>query len=430
MPTCFTENRVVWNGYKMDKRGSRRMLIYNEANGKVTALETGAFKVPFNGDFGFYVGEKEAELQKCENGFAGSVDGVEFILDFAEKADHVELVIEIRNYSGEDITEPIGLHTGIDSYMVDYPQWHEPFFPTLLRCEKTHIWGYYMNTAENALAFASMAPVASYNINYNMFTEEDFGHRVTGTDIVFFQNTPLPQRHPQDLKVLRAGETYTNTIYWIPVERKEEIVPMIAKIAGVPMVQAQKYTCEKGEALHYTICCNDKVSCEIALPDGSICSCEDFVFAEYGVYQLRVTAVNGKQAEATFCCRRDWDFYLQGAAKEALRKPQKASTHVEGFYGLFSMFLAAKYNNDEYLLKKAYECFHEIMPYMFDQEKIEPIVIPGRIQNTALFISILVDIYELAPQENQRYLELAAAFGDWIMTTQTEDGAYRNGKVH
>jgi hypothetical protein len=54
--------------------------------------------------------------------------------------------------------------------MKTYPQWHEVSFPTLLRGERTHLWGYFMNTAENALAIATDGPAASWDLRYNALT--------------------------------------------------------------------------------------------------------------------------------------------------------------------------------------------------------------------------------------------------------------------
>ena len=406
------------------------MNVNIENNGSITSIESGKIKVPFDGSFGFFVGEEKAELQGADGKYAGTCKGVAFELKYDIRESHLELHIRIQNNEAVDITEPIGLHTGINSYTENYPQWHEPFFPTLLRCEKTHFWGYYMNTSENALAVATSEAVASYNIGYNMFTELDFGHRVTGTDFVFFQNTPLPERHPQNLKVLKAGECYENTIFFIPVEYKKDIIGTIASVASLPMIQSEKFTVEKGDKLNFEIKSNSGVRAVFELPDGSVRDAEGFVFDSFGIYKLRAIDENGKVSEAMFCCREDWDFYLGGAAKEALRKPQIASTHVEGFYGMFSMFLSAKYFDDEYLLAKAYECFNEIMPLMFDFEKCEPTVIPERIQNTALLISLMTDMYEVNPSENICYLQTASRFGDWIMNTQTPDGVYRNKNIH
>lgn len=402
------------------------MNIQFSENGKIRSIQTGTFEVPYTDDFGFFVGEEDAVLTPTAHGLEGSCRGVAFRLEYGIRDTHVELDITVTNTTDNDIDEKIGLHMGVDSYMVEYPQWHKPFFPTLLRCEKTHLWGYYMNTAQNALAVATAEGVASFDVGYNQLGQDDYGHRITGTDLVFFQNTVLPARHPEHLKVLKAGQVYRNTLFLIPVEKKADIQPAIARLTGLPMISADKFTLEPGEPLRYTVEGENICRTELTRPDGSVCGGENAVVCEKGIYTLKVFTENGKVGEALFCCREDWDFYLQNAAKEALAKPQIASTHVEGFYGLFSMFLSAKYFEDDYLKAKAYECFHEIMPLMFDFDTCTPIVIPSRIQNVALLLSLLADMYELDPEKNLSYLELGARFGDWLMETQGADGAYRN----
>jgi hypothetical protein len=67
---------------------------------------------------------------------------------------------------------------------------------------------------------------------------------------------------------------------------------------------------------------------------------------------------------------------------------------------------------------------------MFDFAAYRPIVIPERIQNTALLISLLVDMYEATSDE--KYLVDAAGFADWLIETkQGEDGVYRKeNRIH
>lgn len=89
-----------------------------------------------------------------------------------------------------------------------------------------------------------------------------------------------------------------------------------------------------------------------------------------------------------------------------------------------------KYFDNEYIKEKAYECFNEIMPLMFDFSDCKPIVNPSRIQNTASLISLLVDIYETDNKKNLKYLQYASNFADFIMRAQDDTGAYRNNKTH
>ena len=61
--------------------------------------------------------------------------------------------------------------------MDHYPQWHHVFFPTLMRCEKTHFWGYFMSPLGRIITLTSADPVASYHLHYNNDRQlHSFGH--------------------------------------------------------------------------------------------------------------------------------------------------------------------------------------------------------------------------------------------------------------
>ena len=421
------------------------MIINYDDHGKITDISSGSFTVPFTPDnYGFFV-EKDGRIidvdlteKNAEDpdraGYAGAFESLAFALRYEDRGTYLVISVRIEN-DGDDFDGRIGFHTGVDTVMRSYPQWHKVFFPTLLRCEKTHLWGYFMNTAENALAVATDGPAASYDIRYNSLSDRtdgfvDGGHLVLGADILFYQNTILPKRHPQDLKVMRAGEVYENRIYLIPVDRKADIKSTISRVADIPVVDAVKYTKEPGERLEAEIICRSVKKAALICPDGHVREDIDAPMEQNGTYLLKVEAANGKTCEASFHVRRSWDYYLRQAALNALSKPPKASTHNESFEGLYSAFLYLKRSRDLEYGKKAYAAFEEAMPYMFDMEKCVPLTIPNRIQNTACFISLLVDGYEADPQNRFSYLEKASRFADFIMEKQTEDGAYRNRKTH
>lgn len=399
----------------------------------LTSVDCGDFCIPFTHEQGYFVEtenvHRDIAVTRQGDTLCGNYDSLHFAFSYEVKQDHVELRLRVENQGDIAFSGKIGWHTGVDSYMESYPQWHKPFFPTMLRCEKTHLWGYYMNAAGNALAVATSGPVAAYDIRYNRLEDGDYGHRICGTDIFFVHDGKLPQRHPQNLNALEPGGVYENTVYLIPVRCKEEIAPCLSRIAGIPVIQADKYTLERGEKLIYSVT-GDAAHKQLVLPDDSVMAGTNVALREYGLYRLCVTAADGKRCEADFYCRPDWDFYLKHAAKEALAKPQKATTHVESFYGLFSAFLAAKRYDDQELLKQALCSADELLPLMFDFENFKPIVIPERIQNTALLISLLVDMYEATA--DPKHLTDAAGFADWLINTkQGEDGVYRkDGRIH
>ena len=407
---------------------------------KIKSIQKDGFTVPFFSERqGFFVETEarteEISLTSCETGFTGNYRDIFFSLRYETAQDYLCLHIGIEN-RGEDFCGKIGMHVGVDTYMEKYPLWHDKFFPTLLRCEKTHLWGYYMNTEENALAIATSAPVASYDIVYNysedpLTKEKKEGlHRIYGTDILFYQNTPLPERHPQDRKILRKGESYRNTVFLIPVEKKCEIKRKLSSVAGIPLVDCEKYTKEQGDLLQVEILCKEKTTAVLSYPDGTVKTALNEPLSSFGRYMLTVTSESGKQCEAVFCVRRPWEHYLACAAKCAMEKPPKASTHTEGFYGLFSSFLYYKHSGDRVYGEKAYAAFEEFMPYMFDMENCVPITIPRRIQNTAGLISLLTDMYEAEPAHKQIYLEKASRFAEVLLRSQDETGAYRNRRTH
>lgn len=402
-------------------------------DGWLSYIEDSGFRIPFTESQGLFVETDGVRTQipmYRKNGcFRGNLEALHVSLSFVQENACVCLRIRLENRGKVPFRGTIGLQTGVDSWMEEYPQWHKPFFPTLLRCEKTHLWGYYRNTAGNALAIATSGPVASYDIRYNRLWYGDYGHRIDGTELLFFTDCTLPSRHPQNQKVLEAGTVYRNTVFLIPVSKQSEIIPALHETAGIPMIQAEKYTYTQGERLSCNITGNI-TDLSVTDPSGNLFPQTDIVMREHGIYTLRVTSDTGKISEATFYCRPSWDFYLQAAAREALDKPQKATTHVESFYGLFSCVLAAKRYRDPVMLARAKACFEEILPLMFDFHHYEPIVIPDRIQNTALLISLLVDMYEASGEVH--YLEDAGAFADWLIrTSQTPDGVYRcDGRIH
>ncbi len=410
---------------------------YEYSENSIEVINADGFSIPFNADnFGFFVfadDEKiKINMEKSGNEYVGFFNKLKFLYSFSENESYLAVNLRIEN-EGEDFKDKITFATGIDSYMTHYPQWNEKFFPTLLRCEKTHLWGYYMNTRENSLAIASKNPIASYDILYNIFYEENYphnGHRILGTNLVLEGNFNLPKRCPQNLKALKSGSVYENTIYYMPVKNKADIKKSLADVLNIPLVDAPKYTLEKGEALSFVVLNNENYKTKLLSPEGE--EVKDVVspLQQYGLYNLKVESQSGKECEASFYVRRPWEHYLEKAAENAFLKPQKASTHVESFYGLFSAFLQYKHTGDKEIGDKALSVFNEIMPLMFDFDKCVPIVIPERIQNTALTISLLCDIYESNPKENIKYLEYASKFAEFLINHQTDDGAYRSHSTH
>ena len=146
--------------------------------GKIFNIKAGSFSVPFVPEnYGFFVYKDDkheaVEVNVEEAGYVGVYGDLHFALSYEQQPECLKVKVKIENH-GADFDGRIGFHVGVDTYMEKYPEWNDKFFPTLLRCEKTHLWGYYMNTAENALAIATEGPVASYDIQYNKIGKVPF----------------------------------------------------------------------------------------------------------------------------------------------------------------------------------------------------------------------------------------------------------------
>jgi len=321
--------------------------------------------------------------------------------------------------------------------MDNYPSWNEKLFPTLMRCEKTHFWGYAMSPQGYILGISSPDPIASYSIVYKQYL-----HRIYTVSLDLLNPGPLPLRHPQSLDFLSAGQSRKWTVFLEEVKDLENIKPQLSKTIKAPMIEIDRYTIEPGKAAIIKVYSDEEISLQVNMPDDTICSlsvdnagesiysCQFKPENGFGVYTLKATSVSGKISEAKICLRRPWSWYLKQARREAIRCRQKASTHVESYYGLSSMFLAQKYFPDAVLDGQSEAVFNEIYPLMYDAEKKMPKVSshPDRIQNSALMASFLVDRYQATG--DLWNLQQASGLVDFLLTMQKPDGGFYNKNTH
>ncbi len=410
-------------------------------NGQILTLNGNGVAVPFLSENGFGFGYTyenriyRITLNKTEdaNTYSAESNGIFYSLSYAVLSDSVKLNLTVKNNSPYDFyADTIFFELGVNSYMEYFPQWSDKFFPSLLRVEKTHFYGYFQSPEGNALIIAGEKGIPSYDISYAHPSTPHLnnGHRVYNTILHLYNKEASIDRISQDRKILKVGETYENSITLIPAKNLNDFEKTVSTTINAPVISAEKYTFEKGENFVFAVTYDGNYSYEITTPSGTTYSNELPKTNEYGLYKVTVLADNGKCAESLFFVRKSWDFYLKGASKEAYNKPQKASTHTESWYGFFSIFLAQKHYGNAKSLQKALLNFNEVMQLCFDFEKAEPIPAPERIQNTSSFISLLVDVYETDKVNNLSYLQLASKFGDFLITKQSDDGAYRRDKIH
>ena len=123
--------------------------------------------------------------------FVGMKDGVRYRLAYAVSRRGLAVTATLENTGAKSFAPPrVPLILGIDSFMNAYPQWNELYFPTFLRCEPTHFWGYPMSPHGRILAVGSPDPVGSYTYEYLCGVVDDLG---AGTQLLEWPGGRLRQ---------------------------------------------------------------------------------------------------------------------------------------------------------------------------------------------------------------------------------------------
>lgn len=413
---------------------------FDKQHGIISEIIANGVSVPFYENTGpaFYIKNDGAKIpiimEEKDGKYISLKDGILYSIEHLVSADTLTLTVKIKNTTGSDFTpDAIGLKLGINSYMTEYPQWNDKFFPSFLRCEKTHFTGYFMSPLEKAVIITADTPVAAWELDYNTFSDDltcHFGHRIYTGNLLFTVNDRLPERHPDNLNSIKAGEEKIWLINITPADDIKIFKSIVSEKFNLPMLEFENYTVAKGEKACLRVFSKEDYCVKIHTPSGKIIDRTSFICDEHGVYTATVTTKSGFISEAKLYCRHDYGWYLKAARKNAVYKPQKASTHTESWYGHFSSFLAKKHYPDKVLDDLAKANFDEIMPHMYNFETGEVIIIPTRVQNVAGLISLLVDLYESDTENNRIYLGYANNMADFLIQNQTPDGAYRKLKTH
>ncbi len=398
----------------------------------INEIRLADMRIPFIEDQGFYVVRKgeSYKIPMSETGqsqYTGESGGIHCSFRLDQCKDYVRIDTKIH-VDVEEMPEIIGWRTGIDTYMTEYPQWNDKFFPTMLRCEKTHFWGYFMSPTGKCFALLSPEPISSFRYDYYQKSNGLSGNKIYTVLLEIFNGGKLPYRHPR--MQLKKGDCLEHTFYIVPLKKPEDIWEQAWEVCGIPLIKLEKTVFKPEEKLTFEL--NAKVHTKLTMfsPDGQSVDTEQLL-KDTGVYRLIAECDNGRISEACISVLKPYEWYLKQARKEALKKPQKATTHAESWYGYYSAFLAAKHYPDEKTDELLDKSFWETAPYMFDLEKKQPILSPYRVQNLSTMVGVLVDHYEADKEYRKESLYLASAFGDRIMETQKEDGAYyRKGENH
>ena len=316
-----------------------------------------------------------------------------------------------------------GFKLGVDTWMDRYPEWLDKFFPTLLFCEKTHFYGYFQSPSGKMLGIASPDPVASWSLDYNLGYPEPepywfWGHRIGAVNIDLMNALPLPERHPRNLWTLAPGESRHWRLYGIPFDSddiRETFEETMSRVAGIPMIRMERTSYSSGETAVWESVIGGKSeihSLELGGP---------------GLYPVEVSS-GGRTATAIAGVHPSWEWTMRKARENVLTARQKATSHVESWYGFHSGFLAARYFPDDSLDQAVNVRFEHIMNLLYGPDRSEPLYYAWRIQNTASTTGMFTDRFEAFGNEED--LETAERLADWMIgSSQTENGAYMNGRT-
>ena len=190
-----------------------------------------------------FTAAKLESLNGSPTDFAATADGIRYSLRYRLEKDRLAIVAGLKNERSSNYTPKAApLVLGINCEMLSYPTWNFRYFPTLLRCEKTHFWGYFMTPRGRIMTIGSPDPVASYSMSYEKSSWGDGGHLIKTCSLDLMHALPLPPRHPQHLVSLKAGEQRNWTIYLQPAGSLEEIKPALSTTLQAPMIDADRYT--------------------------------------------------------------------------------------------------------------------------------------------------------------------------------------------
>lgn len=101
--------------------------------------------------------------------YRSEIDGVLCRISYIKDHGQPALRVKLTNNSPVPYQpQKAGLKLGIDTYMDKFPDWFGKYFPTLMRNEKTHFYGYLQTPSGHTLGLVSQQPVASWSVDYNL----------------------------------------------------------------------------------------------------------------------------------------------------------------------------------------------------------------------------------------------------------------------
>jgi hypothetical protein len=382
------------------------------------------------------------QMLKGKPVFSALKDSIHYQLEYKLTHDAVIVIASIHNNSKKAFApESVGLCLGINNYMESYPSWSKILFPTLLRSERTHFWGYFMSPNGKILAIASPNPIPSWTIGYERkekFPHYVGSHRINTSYLDLLRAKILNVRQPQNRRMLIPGQELVDSIYFTPVKSLSDLNKTVSSKTKAPYISFDRYTLYPEEETTAVIISESPITKAVIKQEDSIKTTLLKVRPLSGnEYQLswiapkvesrfivQVTNAENKTSEAILYVRTNWSSYLSQARKSGLRYLPTTTPNAEAFHPLYSYFLARKYLPDSIDDALAEQVYHSVFPLLFDPETREMREGKYRLQNAATMASILADRFVVTRDTN----DLVNAHGlvEFLIRNQRADGSFYN----
>jgi hypothetical protein len=435
----------------VNERAGWRVSVHPES-GYITSLEfrrNDKWKaVPFRNDQ--YAGPswKGVSLHLADAGklqFEGQAGDIHYSLRYASIEDQLTVIVGIHN-AGKEVFSPVraSVTLGIDSRMTDSAQWNDQYYPTLLRCEPTHFWGYFMTPNGSILGVSSPDPVGSYSFDYLG------GNYLCTAALDLLQQPPVPDHHPVYLSIA-PGETRTWRVALQSIDDFDAVPRMLAKTCQAPMIGLGVYSVEPKQSVHIRIDSPAPLlTLEVINPDGvktspesrpetSVNSSLSSVITasfdktdSFGRYIVRVEDRNGKRSEGSFYVHPPWSWYMKKVGSEAIKhtpRADKSPGHsldaysCETHYGLLAFYMARRYFPDNKMDTLEDRILEKVAARLYQRkDSLRFSKNPERIQNGAFMADVYLERY--LSTGDMASLETAVEYVEYLLSRQSEQGFY------
>ena len=368
--------------------------------------------------------------------YSGWRRNLKYSIEYKDNNGRLEVIASIENHNDSiyKVQDCERLILGIDHSMSDTGTLQHKFFPTMLRCEKTHFWSYFQNPNGDILSVSSPDAVASWSLGYI-----GNGHNIATSYLDLMHCQPLPARHPEGLDQLGPGEHRTWRLFLQPLGSLEDVLNASSHNCEAPIMGIDRTTVAPGEQFTVSVYGKDFFE-QLEITDAAGKSVTPvFLQEKEGILQYGITAPgafghlkimavgNGHRTEAVVYIRKPWGWYLQQARDEALRMQVKVQSHREGWMGLITAYLAESYFPDKGKMQKAEKEFARFLSLMTDSTggfKRIPQTWSSRPQNTSWMIDLMNARYAASGSTDD--LLSASEWADRLITDfQKPDGAFQ-----